>query len=69
MMGLFDGLAKSIIEQYLNDQVGDFRAWFEAGLEGIDPGELSLRELGDIAVAALKNTLLHGSPPAHRCEE
>jgi len=62
-LGLLDSVARPIIEAYLRDQVNDFRAWFEHGMEGVDPGELSIRELGGIAVEALRNTLMHGSPP------
>lgn len=62
-MGLLDGIGRAIVEQYLKDQADDFRAWFVHGLKGIDPGGLNVRELADIALEALRNTLEHGSPP------
>ena len=63
-MGLLDGIGKAIVEQYLRDQADDFKAWFIHGLQGIDPGEIRLAELADIALEALRNTLEHGSPPS-----
>ena len=58
-------VGKQIIESYLKSQMDDFCAWIEYDIEAnnIDITELTLDELTGIAVEALRNTLLHGSPP------
>jgi len=62
-MGLLDGIMGKVLREYLAGQWEDFKAWHAYGLRGIDPGELSIPELADIAWGALENTLEHGSPP------
>jgi len=62
-MGLLDGFVEKALCEYLDDQLDDFRAWFAYGMQGLEPGELSIPELANVAWQALRNTLEHGSPP------
>jgi len=62
-MSFLDTVIKRAILDYLEDQVDDFKGWFAYGMRGLDPDELSLHELADIALKAMLNTIEHGEPP------